>query len=113
VRVDRVANVVLSAAGYGYATITAPQGVTWRVDLTSISTTVSPTAGGTQPVCTLYLDSAPNAGRFLEGTWSGNRDTSDSKYVLHGGQAVTAEWMNGTAGSTATVRITGEQTEGG
>jgi hypothetical protein len=111
VRFDRVASVVLSSAGYGYATITAPQGVVWQVDLTSISTSVSPTAGGVQPVCTLYLDSSPNAGRFLEGTWSGNRDTSDSRYVLHGGQSITAEWMNGTAASNATVRIHGDQKE--
>ena len=107
-------SVILNGAGYGYTTVTVPSGVRWDVALVSVSTNVVPTTTGTsavQPVVTLYQDTGPNPSHFLEATWSGNRDTTDSSYTLIGGDAITAEWQGGTPGSVATLRIRAYQTQ--
>jgi hypothetical protein len=107
--VDRsaVGNATLNAAGYATVTITAPDGVIWDVYLTSVSTSVGPSAASTtmQPVATLYEGTTATPSRYLQGTYSGNRDSSDSPYTLLGGDSITAEWVGGTPGTTATLRL--------
>lgn len=114
-RFIRTASVTLSAAGYGFCTITCPNGVTWEVDFASVSTAVLVTPTVLQPTCTLYQDSAPNPSKYLESTYSGDRNSSDSKYVLMGGESLTAEWANGAlpihAGALATLTLRGYQTQ--
>lgn len=102
-----VANVTLSAAGYGYCTIVCPSGLYWETDLLSVSTNAPATA--VQPLCKVYRDSAPNPARYQESTQYGNGRTSDSRYGLEGGDPLTAEWTGGLAGAIATFRIRGMQ----
>lgn len=88
------ANVALSAAGYGYCTITVTSGVKWTVESMSVSTKVNdPTGLLVQPVVRVYRDSSPNMSHFLEGTYSGNGANSDTKRTLRGGDCLTAEWI--------------------
>lgn len=108
---NRPASVTLNGAGYGYCTVTVPNGVSWEVDLLSVSTTAGFNATTNPPVCNLYRDSAPNQSHFVEGTNSGNGDTSNTVHRLSGGDSLTAEWVGGTAATIATLRVQGMQRE--
>jgi hypothetical protein len=100
--------VKLSAVGYGVTTVTCPAGVAVDVARISVSTTETSTTI-VQPQCNLYdgPNASPNA--FLEGTFSGNSDSSDTPHNMISGDSVTAEWIGGTPNSTATLRLTGVQ----
>jgi hypothetical protein len=111
---NQVNNVTLNAAGYGYCTITCPNGAQWTIDAMSVSTNVvDPTNALFQPVVRIYRDSAPNMSHFLEGTYSGNGDTSNTMVRMRGGDTITAEWTadasvaSSYAGKIATFRIYG------
>lgn len=93
--------VQLNASGYGYATITCPAGVRWEIGHQSASTNISNAALQTtpaQPTVAVYQDSAPNLSAYLEGSYSGDRTSSDSKIELLGGESVTCEWTTPAAG---------------
>jgi hypothetical protein len=110
----KVANVTLSAAGYGFCTITCPSGVKWRITSSTLSTNVGFRSTTTQPPsAVVYRDSAPNVSKMVEGTNSGNGSSSDTVYDLVGGDALTAEWTGGTAGSIATYTVRGMQIQTG
>jgi hypothetical protein len=112
----RSANVKLDANGYGFCTVTVPGGVRWQVSRVSVATNAPITAPGSatvvvQPNCSLYTGSTPNASKLIEGTNSGNRDSSNTTHHLEGGEAITAEWI-GTAshaGLIATLTLNGIQ----
>lgn len=108
-RIQAVANVTIDATGTGYCTVTCPSGVRWEVDLTSVSTNVSDPTMADQPLVSLYLGSAPNAAQFLEGSYSGNRDASDSHFRLLEGESLTAQWTGAEPGLIATLRVSGQQ----
>lgn len=100
--------VILDDNGYGYAVITVPSGVLWRVILATVSTsetrlTVNP------PIVRIYKGTTPSPAHFLELTYSGNGAPSDTRHVLLGGESLTAEWTGGTPGSSAVFRLTGMQ----
>lgn len=105
---DRPASTTLTAAGYGYCTITCPSGVMWTVKTQTVSINSSPTV---QPTVRIYRDSSPNPAKTLEGTYAGNFDASNTEVTLLAGQALTAEWTGGPAGAIATYYITGMQQE--
>lgn len=108
-RVTKTASVVLNASGNGTATITTPNGVTWDLVSTSVSTTAATTA--VPPQCTTYLASAPTPSAYFESTYQGNRAPSDTPHTFLGGEPYTAEWIGGTPGTIATLRIVVWQTE--
>ncbi len=114
-RFIRTASVALNANGYGYCTITCPNGVMWEVDFASVSTAVLVNPTIVQPSCVLYNDTNPNPAKYLESTVNGDRNSSDSKYVLMGGESVTAEWSGGAlpahANALATLTLRGYQTQ--
>jgi hypothetical protein len=111
----RTASVRLDAAGYGYCTVWCPNGVRWEIDSTSISTSISRTLQVPQPICTLYKDSAPNPGGFLENTYNGDNASSNTAISRIGGQPLTAEWYSDAnaapshAGLIATLVVAGLQ----
>lgn len=111
----RISNVTLNSSGYGFCTVYAPDGVQWKVTLVSVSTSVvqSVTAPPVQPICNIYRDSSPTPTHFVELTYNGNRAGSDTVYDVNGGEPITAEWIGGTAGSVATLRVQFTQTERG
>ncbi len=111
-------SVVLNAAGYGFVTITCPGGVRWTIGHQSVSTNISRAAlesTPAQPVASVYQDSAPNQSNYIEGTYAGDKSSSDSTLELLGGESVCCEWdtpANGVAdhaGLTATYIVRGLQ----
>lgn len=91
------------ATGTAEVTVSPPGGVDWHVRITSVSSTST-----AQPTATLTLD-----GHFLEGTYSGNRDTSDTVYTIPAGSQLVCTWTGGTAGARATLSLRGLQTKVG
>lgn len=110
-RFKRTDTTVLDAAGTGYATVTCPSGMFWDVQLVSVSTSATVVIGTPQSFCELFMDSEPNPGEFLESTFFGDGDTSDSKYRLLGGESLTAQWTDGTPNATATLKLQGMQVQ--
>jgi hypothetical protein len=59
----------------------------------------------------VYLGS-PTPSAFIEGTYSGNRDASNTEQLIVGGESITCVWTGGTVGALATLRLSGMQAEG-
>jgi hypothetical protein len=109
-RVFKPGNVTLDATGYGAVAVTAPSGVVWNVYLVSVSTTQTDTTVK-PPRFNLYADASPNRAHFIEGSGSGNQDSSDSPHVIYGGESLCGEWVAGTPGSIATITVRAMQME--
>lgn len=75
----------------------------WIVTLISVNTTSD---------CTFSVhrgnDTAPTS--QIDATVNGNLDTSNTSITLQASETVSFKWMNGTAGSTGTVRVEGTVT---
>lgn len=116
----RSSSTRLSASAYGFTTIVCPNNVEWEIGSISVFTNISAATLQTtasQPVVAVYQDSSPNNLAFIEGTNSGDRDSSDTTYRLLPGQSITAEWTTPTNAITdhasllATFVIRGLQTQ--
>jgi hypothetical protein len=115
----RSVSTTLDASGNGFATLVCPNNVMWEVGSSSVFTNISATVlqTTTQPAVSVYQDSTPNNLAFIEGTNSGDRDSSDTTYRLLPGQSLTAQWVTPTvsasdhAGLLATFVIRGLQTQ--
>ncbi len=116
------ATTSLNAAGYGFVTIVVPSNVRWEIGHQSVSTNIAATVLETtpaQPIATIYQDSSPNPTNRIEGSYSGDLDSSDSTLQVMGGDALTCEWntpANGAAdhaGLLATYVIRGLQYQTG
>lgn len=92
-------SVDLDASGAG-AVLLQPPGVAWAVDGSSVETATS----------TLHprADVTINGG-WVEGTYSGHRDTSDTRHRLGPTDQISCSWTGGDAGTRATFRIWGVQ----
>jgi hypothetical protein len=101
------ASVTLNAAGYGTVFVACPSGAVWHIEGWSVSTSQPNPIGTVQPVCTVYADSTPNITKYVESTSSGNRDTSNTRIDLGGGEFLCAEWAGGLAGVMATFTVRG------
>lgn len=110
-RVIKPGSVTLNASGYGVAVVTVPSGVEWDVELISVSTTTATALGLPQPVAAVFHGTSPNPANFIEETFLGNGDSTDSRYKLLGGDSVCVEWTGGTAGAIATMVVRGMQQE--
>lgn len=111
-RVIRPASVQLNGSGTGFASVTVPSGVVWAVELVSVSTNVATGVGIPQPVATVFFGATPNPAQFIEETFFGNGDSTDSKYELVGGDSLCVEWTGGTPNSLATMIVRATQREG-
>jgi hypothetical protein len=109
-RVYVPASVTLDASGNGSCFVSAPSGTVWHVYLISINTTETRTTVA-PPRFNLYADNAPNRAHYIEGSGSGNQDTSDSPHVIYGGEYLCGEWVGGTPGSIATMVVRAMQQE--
>lgn len=109
-RVYSPGSVTLDATGYGYCAVTAPSGVRWDVYLISVNTTQTDTTVK-PPRFNLYADNSPNRAHYIEGSGSGNQDSSDSPHVLYGGESLCGEWIGGTAGTIGTMTVRAMQQE--
>jgi hypothetical protein len=96
-----VGQAVLDANGFGQATVTPSRGA-----LTVSMTSVSVTSNTFEPTAKLYLAVVGDSG-FIEGTFSGSSDSSDTSYVVNQGEPLTCVWSGGDPGAGATFRVTG------
>ena len=96
------AQVKLDATGAGQVSISPPS-VDWTVSLTSVNVS----SHTLEPTFTLYLNGvSPTA--FLEGSYSGSQDSSDTEHRVMAGQSLIGVWNGGDAGAVATLRVTGQ-----
>ncbi len=100
------ASVTLSASGGGTVKVGPPaHGVLWRPAVASVrvsSATLSPT-------CKLYVGPAATDGYFVDGTYTGNQNSTDAVkgQVLELGSYVWAVWTGGDVGAEATLTVGG------
>jgi hypothetical protein len=102
-RVIMVDSVVLDSNGFGQVTLT-PQGGLFTVTVTSVSVSVNTPPN--QPMAKIYLAVVGDSG-FIEGTNSGDSDTSDTVYQVQQGEPLTCVWTDGDPGARATFRAAG------
>jgi hypothetical protein len=105
-RVVLVGQAILDASGYGSCNV-IPQGGSLNVTLSSVTVSFpdgSPLAF--EPTAKVYLNIVGDAG-FVEGTFSGASDSSDSAYIVGNGEILTCVWSGGDPGANATFRVTG------
>lgn len=95
-------NVKLDATGGGQVQVSAPGGVDWTV--TRVSIRVS--SNVKEPVFRLYRGAVSDS-EFLEGSYSGSQDSSDSVHELQAAQPLIGVWTGGDVGATATMSVSG------
>lgn len=93
------ATTTLDTTGAGEATI-QPPGVVWY----AIGMSVETATATLHPTATVQIN-----GGFVEGTYSGHRDASNSAHVLQPTDVIKCTWTGGDAGTRATFRIWGTQ----
>jgi hypothetical protein len=96
-----IGQTVLDANGFGQATVTPDRGA-----LTVTGTSVSVSSHTNEPTAKLYLAVVGDSG-FIEGTFSGSSDSSDTSYPVNQGEPLTCVWTGGDPGANATFRVTG------
>lgn len=98
--------VTLNGSGAGTARIgpNAP-GVVWKPTVVGVRTSTSVAS----PVCQVYAGSSATADNFVDGTYTGQQNSTDgiSGQVLRIGQYVWAVWTGGDAGAQAVLTVTG------
>jgi hypothetical protein len=105
-RFERAASVLLDASGNGQIEIRAPAGKEWRVQRTTVvCNNPNPTL---VPTARIYRNSISDS-TFIDGTYSGAMDISDTEYEIPAGDAIIICWEDGEVGLTATARIVGRQ----
>jgi hypothetical protein len=105
IRITKAGSGAFDTSGEATVVIGCPAGVRWRIIVATVSTTST-----TRTTASLYLGTPAESG-FLDGTYSGNRSTSDSEHLILGGEVLTCVWTGGTPGARATLRVSGYQTE--
>jgi hypothetical protein len=90
--------------GRAVVTFSPPSLEYW--DITSIGVETSdPTSETVIPEARVTLD-----GVFKEGTYSGNLDSSNTRYRIEKGQQFVCTWTGGTSGRSATFTLDGKRT---
>jgi hypothetical protein len=100
---SRTAQVVLDASGGGQASI-FPPGMDWVINLSTVSTSTAVKV----PTANVYRNFIAQA-NFVEGSYTGSNDSSDTRIVLHAGEALICVWTGGDPGATAAFRVSGFQ----
>lgn len=100
---SRPASVTLDANGAGQVAI-FPPGVDWVVTLSTVSTSTAIKV----PTARVYRNVVAQA-NFLEGSYTGSNDSSDTRIVLQAGESLICVWADGDAGALATYRLSGWQ----
>jgi len=93
-RFVRAATTTLDVNGTGQATL-SPDGGDWKITLTSVSVTTNIAT----PQVSVYANGV-SAQQFLEGSFSGYRDASDTVHVVAAGEQLIAVWEGGDPGRT-------------
>jgi len=99
--------ISLDSTGSGTATITVPNGNRWLIEYTSVATSTSVN----KPIATTYRGSSASQSGYIEDTYKGWGDTSDTKIRLNSGESITCVWTGGDSGAVATLIVAGVQTQ--
>lgn len=100
----QTAQVVIAADGTGTATI-APTGAGYyRTTFWSVTTSAPPTTGSS--TATIFRNSTGQLD-VLEGTYSGDQDTSDTTAELEPNESLLCVWTGAQPGATAVFRVEG------
>lgn len=91
----------LDAGGNGNV-IVGPGGMDWVVQVITVSTS----SAGIKPQCLIYHGSVSQA-NLIDGTNSGDGDTSDTVVLLQPGEYITAVWTGGDPKAVAVLRLQG------
>ena len=99
-------NVVLDGSGNGIVTLGPNVGQRWQLNSAAVRTSTATLF----PTCKVYMGSGATIdAEFVDGTYSGNQDSTDRVSGLRLGpnQKITAFWQGGDVGATATLSIIG------
>lgn len=99
-RFKRSVPVVLDATGGGQADI-APTGGDWVI----VHNSVSVSSNVNEPTAKVYLNGVSPAG-FIEGSYTGSNDASDTRIVAREGDQLSCVWAGGDAGARASWYLT-------
>jgi hypothetical protein len=77
-------------------------GEEWTVTRTGVLTSSAAITTAAIPQVQLYV-----ASRFIDGTYTGSNNTSDTTYQVHSGQQIQVTFLGGQPGDTATVSVSG------
>ncbi|WP_088289832.1 hypothetical protein [Kineosporia sp. A_224] len=103
-RFNLAGQVKLDAAGGGQVTLSPPGTIPgWIVNLTSINVTTR----NAEPTFKLYRGNVMPL-NFLEGSYSGSQDSSNSVLRVAPGEALVGVWEGGDPGATASLHCSGE-----
>ena len=94
--------VNLDATGAGQVQLSNPGGGDLVVTLQTLSTTTAVK----QPTAQVYRNVVTQA-FFIEGSYTGSNDSSNTRIVLHPSESLICVWSGGDVGATATYRISG------
>jgi hypothetical protein len=94
---------VVAADGTASVTLSPPGSMEWHITVTSVECSST-----TRSEVTIKID-----GHYLEGTYTGNKDSSNTSYVVPAGSSITAEWTKASPGSAAALRVFGQQVRAG
>lgn len=97
--------VTIAADGTGEVAIWAP-GVDLVITQQTVSVTTDPAHPGVVPTAKVYRDIVSDAA-FIEGSFTGNNDSSASRIVLRAGEGLICVWSDASPGTRATYRIAG------
>lgn len=105
-------SVVLNASGGGTAKLGPNIGQRWNILTASV---LVPTPNVLVPPCNIYIGGAPISDFFIDGTYTGNLDSTSrtAGYILSAGDFIFAVWTGGDVGAKATLSIYGQQQYGG
>lgn len=103
-------NVKLNNSGAGTVALGPNVGQRWDLSLASITTSTSTNI----PQCSIFIGGAPTPDAFVDGTYTGNLNSSDavSSYPVTPGQKVYAVWSGGDVGAIAQLVLRGTVTTG-
>lgn len=109
------ATAVLDSNGNGTAQATPPPNTRWTVQTVGVQTNQNPN-DPTQniPTCNIYIGGAPISANFVDGTFTGNQDSTDQTagIPIYAGQSIYAVWANGPVGALATLSLYGTSDSG-
>lgn len=102
---DTAQSVKLSGAGNGQVQLGPGSGQMWQVTAVSVSTA---SQAAPYPQCNIYAGPQPQPPWFVDGTYTGNLDSTGRAIPpVYPGSYIWAVWSGGNPNDTATVRITG------
>jgi hypothetical protein len=97
-------SAALDAAGAGLVQLFPPGAGDLVVTLQTVSTSTATKV----PTANVYRNAVTQA-NFVEGSYTGSNDSSNTRVVLHAGESLICVWAGGDAGARATYRISGVQ----